>query len=288
MPNRLLKYKNLAPLLENDLFVRALSLSSAEDYKNDLTWDEKNRYAGFYSGVSGQARGLTPAGVLLLSTPAKGVAEGTAGTSANIIKMFGTIDAPFVVIGVACPDGVIKLSNAVIEFGRYKNLEDAARVAIAIHENDAFEIPDCLDEKPEVTYPERPAEVKERRDRAYVENMKAEIDRLESRILDRTIWLKEAKRELTKLDTDSDGEAAYFELLDRCYESPDLRQDPDTVSRLEHLHRIQKLSSNIRLNDLSCRDEKQLLEKTQRRYDTFVEKTYGPPIHEPDYYSRVI
>ena len=288
MPNRLLKYKNVAPLLEDDLFVRVLSLSSAEDYKNNLTWDDKNRYVCFYPQNSDQVRAIIPAGVLLLSTPAKGVADGVAGTSANIVKMFEASEAPFVVLGVTCPNGVIKLSNAVTEFGRFKNLEDAARVAVAIHENDVFEIPDCLDEKPEVTYPERPAEVKERRDRAYVESMKAEIGRLECRILDRTVWLKEARRELVSLDVESDGEEAYFELQDRCFENPDLRKDPETAARLEHLHSIQRLSSNIRLNDLSCRDEQKLLEKTQRRHDAFVEKTYGPRIHEPDLYSRVI
>lgn len=288
MPNRLLKYKNVAPLLENELFVRALSLSSSEQYKEQLTWDEKNRYAGFYPGGAVQSRTMQAAGVLLLSTPAKGDGGGVPGTSANIVKLFEESDTPFVVLGVKCPGDVIDLKNTVVEFGRYKNLEDAARVAIAIHENDAFEIPDCLDEKPEITYPERPAEVKERRDRAYVETMKAEIERLESRILDRKVWLKEARRDLASLDPESTGEQAYYDLLDLSYENPGLREDPETSAKLERLHQIQKLSSNIRLNDLSCRDEQQLLEKTQRRHDTFVERTYGPQIQEPDFYSRVI
>lgn len=288
MPNRLLKYKNLAPLLEDELFVRAISLNSADQYRDKLSWDEKNRYAGFYPEGARQASAMIASGVLLLTTPAKVEGDGVVGTSANIVKLFDEPNEPFIVLGVETFDGVINLKNSVVEFGRYKNLEDAARVAIAIHQNDSFEIPNCLDEKPDTSYPERPAAVKERRDREYVDTMQSEIKGLENRILDRKIWLEESRRNLARLDPDGDGEKAYFKLHEVYLETPEILNDPGTASELQRLLEIHQLSNSIRLNDLSRKDEIKMLEKTQHRHDAFVERTYGHQTQEPNYFSRVI
>lgn len=285
MSNRLLKIRNLAPLLENELFVRALSLGSAEAYRTDLSWDEKNRYSEYSPLDEKRMRNGQSVGVHLLSTPAK--SEGPLGTSANIVKLFEG-DEPFLVLGVEARNGVVNLRNAVIEFGRYKNLEDAARVAIAIHENDSFEIPDCLEEKAEIAYPERPAAVKERRDREYVETMKGEIKALEDRIFDRNIWLREARMSLAQKDPVKSGEQAYAELHEKALENPAILNDPDVGDRYKELVEISQLCGNILHNETARKQEAKLLEKTRHRHDAFVERTYGPQVHQRDFYSRVI
>lgn len=288
MPNRLLKYKNVAPLLEDELFVRALSLNSSKQYRDALSRDEKNRYAGFYPSGAYDALAPEAAGVLLLTTPPKAVGNEGRGTSANIVKLFAADYAPFAVIGVETVDDKVDLRNSVIEFGRYKNLEDAVMVAVAIHENDAFEIPDCLDEKPEILHPQRTQADKEERDRDYAAALIAEMDNLENRILDRVIWLQEARSNLSKIDPDSAGERGFMEILDHVNADPDALKDPQTAKDFDRLYLIHKLHSDVRLNDKSRKDDVRRLEETRRRHDAFVTRAFGPHVRDPDTFPRVI
>lgn len=279
MSNRLLKFKNIEPLLGDELFVRALQLESPDEYKRKLSWDEKNKYIPFHHAGLGTGADTAPIGVSLLSTPHKGrpVIE-HLGTSLNVIKLFDRPLNPFCVVGVEIYECETGVETRLTNFGSFQNLHDAARVAIAIHENNEFVIPECLDEKPEAQLPDRPIAVRQLRDQQYLSTLKKEIKELEDKIFDKKIWVQEAKSQLLHRDPDGVAERACQEMELRGRTEDNWLDDPETLAEYTRLSSINQLINDIKANEYNLKQNRSQLDAVRLRHDAFIERTYGKDV----------
>lgn len=282
MPNSLIKFSNIEPLLQDEAFICALQVNSLSEYKSKLLWHERNIYSPHYDGPLSSEDSIV--GVELLSTPEK-EGKNSSRTSVRIIKIFGCGENPFLVIGKT-KNREASDTESSFEFGKFKNLEDAAKASISIHESSNFElsaaIADAGDKFIEKALPSGKAPAN---NSAALDKVEAEIQDLEEKIFDRTVWLKHTKDRLQGIDPQGKMHDEYLELHRLTVQFPSILSDHGVSNRFQSLFDVENIRHDIHHNEVNIKNDTLRLERLRNQYEGMSRQVNERQTHNADGFS---